>query len=152
MVPGSSSGIRLHLWRRAVQSMAESPVLGSGIGSWTSEFNRLETQRASVPQQAAPLGNPHQEYLHWGVQLGIPGLLLLLALITAFWRDTLTMETPVAHAARSLIAALAVACLFNSSLYDALIGDFFCVALGLLLALGIHRPVAVAGRNPQPGS
>jgi len=32
-----------------------------------------------------------------------------------------------------------VACLFNSSLYDALIGDFFVVTMGLLLALGLRN-------------
>jgi O-antigen ligase len=35
-----------------------------------------------------------------------------------------------------VLLALVIACLFNSSLYDAYIGDFFCLALGLLLAYG----------------
>ena len=40
----------------------------------------------------------------------------------------------------SALLALAVACLFNSTLYDGLIGDFFCVLIGLLLALGLSKP------------
>ncbi len=134
----NSSGIRLHFWHRAIQSISEHPVSGSGAGSWSNEFNRLErlgnTQHTDIP----PLGNPHQEYLLWGVQLGILGMLLLLALMTSILRDTLSIDTPVARAAQSSLLALAVACLFNSSLYDAQIGDFFCVVLGLLLALGLH--------------
>ena len=74
----------------------------------------------------------------WGVQLGVPGIVLLLALMMSILKDTLAMETQTARAAQSALAALAVACLFNSSLYDAQIGDFFCVVLGLLLALGLH--------------
>ena len=82
--------------------------------------------------------NPHQEYLLWGVQLGVPGIFLLLALMISIMKDTLSMETQAARATQSALLALAIACLFNSSLYDAQIGDFFCVVLGLLLALGLH--------------
>lgn len=139
---GNSSGIRLHFWHRAVQSMLENPVLGSGVGSWSSEFNRIERQQNSSNPKIAEMGNPHQEYLQWGVQLGIPGILLILALMISILRDSLGMEKMSARAVQSALAALAVACLFNSTLYDALIGDFFCVTLGLLLALGIHTPAS----------
>ena len=135
---GTSSGIRLHFWHRAVQSISENPVVGSGAGSWSNEFNRLERINNSVPSNIQPLGNPHQEYLLWGVQLGVPGILLLLAWMISILKDTLAMDTQTARATQSSLLALAIACLFNSSLYDAQIGDFFCVILGLLLALGSH--------------
>ena len=134
----NSSGIRLHFWHRAVQSISENPVVGSGAGSWSNEFNRLERIDNSAHPDIQPLGNPHQEYLLWGVQLGVPGILLLLALMISIMKDTLAMDTQTARATQSSLLALAVACLFNSSLYDAQIGDFFCVILGLLLALGLH--------------
>lgn len=135
----TSSGIRLELWRRAIKIISEHPVAGLGIGSWSTEYNRLENEKnpANVPIDGN--GNPHQEFLQWGVQLGLPGMLLLLGLFGAVFRDTLDMEPAVARAAQSALAAFMVACLFNSSLYDALIGDFFCVILGLLLALGAYR-------------
>jgi O-antigen ligase len=78
----------------------------------------------------------------WGVQLGVPGILLLLALMASIMKDMLSMETQAARATQSALLALAVACLFNSSIYDAQIGDFFCVLLGLLLALGLYPQVA----------
>lgn len=53
-------------------------------------------------------------------------------------RDALRFERSIAQATMSVVAAMAVACMFNSSLYDALIGDYFCVALGLLMALGVR--------------
>jgi O-antigen ligase len=146
---GTSSGIRLHLWHRALQSINESPFLGSGVGSWSNEFNRIEKQQSSSPQKVTGFSNPHQEYLQWGVQLGIPGILLFLTLMISMLRDTLRMETMAARAAQSALAALAVACLFNSSIYDALIGDFFCITLGLLLALGVYGSEAA---RHMPGS
>ncbi len=119
--------------------MAERPILGSGVGSWSSEFNRLEKKNSLTPNAIEPMGNPHQEYLLWGVQLGLTGILLLLAFLVSVFHDTLKMDVMTARAVQSVLAALTIACLFNSIIYDALIGDFFCVTLGLLLALGSHR-------------
>ena len=146
---GNSSGIRLHFWHRAIQSISENPVLGSGAGSWSYEFNRLEQINTPSNPTIQPLGNPHQEYLLWGVQLGVPGILLLLAMMIFIMKDTLSMDTQTARATQSALLALAVACLFNSSLYDAQIGDYFCVVLGLLLALGLHpqNPMQTSGHH-----
>ena len=134
----SSSGLRLVFWIKAVQMIAERPAAGSGIGSWSTEYNRLQRNQNPAHIDVQGNGNPHQEYLQWGVQLGVPGILLFLGLLLAMVRDTLHFERQSARAAQSALAGLFVACLFNSSLYDALIGDFFCVTLGLLLALGAH--------------
>lgn len=144
----NSSGIRLHFWHRALQSIAEHPFAGSGAGSWSNEFNRLERMGNPAHGDIQPLGNPHQEYLLWGVQLGVPGILLLLTLMISIFKDTLTMATQTARAAQSALLALAVACLFNSSIYDAQIGDFFCVVLGLLLTLGLHPQASLPATPP----
>jgi O-antigen ligase len=145
----NSSGIRLHFWHRALQSIAEHPVAGSGAGSWSNEFNRLERIGNPAHGDIQPLGNPHQEYLLWGVQLGVPGILLLLALMLSILKDSLAMDTQTARATQSAVLALAIACLFNSSLYDAQIGDFFCVVLGLLLALGLHPQARLQVTGPM---
>jgi O-antigen ligase len=139
VLQGTSSGIRLHFWHRAVQSISERPLLGSGVGSWSNEYNRLEQKQNSNSFKIGERGNPHQEYLQWGVQLGIPGIVLFLAFLIAVFRDTLGSDPASMRAAQSVLAALVVACLFNSSIYDALIGDFFCVALGLTLALTRYK-------------
>jgi len=132
----TSSGIRLDLWNTALQAIGEHPLAGSGIGSWSTQFNRLQHEKNPAHVDIDGNGNPHQEFLLWGVQLGIPGILLFMALLFSMWRDTLKMAKPYARAAQSTLIALTVACLFNSSLYDAQIGDFFCILIGLLLALG----------------
>jgi O-antigen ligase len=136
----TSSGVRLTFWRTAVQLIAQRPLAGAGIGSWSTEYNRIERQKNPGHKNIDPNGNPHQEYLYWGVQLGVPGLLLFAALLLSVLRDTMKMETPYARAAQSALLSLAICCLFNASLYDGLIGDFFCVLIGLLLALGLSKP------------
>lgn len=136
----TSSGVRLAFWHRAGQVITQRPLAGAGVGSWSTEYDRLEREVNPQHEKINRGSNPHQEYLLWGVQLGVPGLLLIAAFMLSVLRDTLKMETPYARAAQSVLLALAVACLFNSTLYDGLIGDFFCVLIGLLLALGLSRP------------
>lgn len=136
----TSSGVRLTFWRTAAQLIAQRPLAGAGVGSWSTEYNRMERQKNPEHKDINTNGNPHQEYLYWGVQLGIPGLLLFAAFMLSVLRDSMKMEAPYARATQSALLALAVACLFNSTLYDGLIGDFFCILIGLLLALGLSKP------------
>lgn len=140
----TSADNRLDFWAGSLEAIAEQPFWGTGVGSWTTEYNRIQGAKNSAftdlgSRKAGNHGNPHQEYLLWGVQLGIGGIVLLLACLAALIADLLKMTTPVTRAGLSVVAALAVACLFNSSLYDAYIGDFFCLTLGILLAYGVHE-------------
>ncbi|MGV8804349.1 MAG: O-antigen ligase family protein [Polaromonas sp.] len=145
----TSSGIRLNFWHRAIQIMMERPLAGAGIGSWSGEYNRLQRAQNPAHVDINSNGNPHQEYLLWGVQLGLPGVLLLLMLMLAVLADTRVMTPHFARATQSTLLALATACFFNASLYDAQIGDFFCVLLGLLLAAGCHHPEKQAKAAPR---
>ncbi|WP_309679681.1 O-antigen ligase family protein [Polaromonas sp.] len=153
-VSSTSTGLRLGYWRQALTVISERPLIGAGVGSWRSEHNRLQRIQNPAHQDIHGVGTPHQEYLQWGVQLGIPGILLFCGLMLSMLKDTLRMEKPYARAAQSALLAFAVACLFNSSLYDAMIGDFFCVVVGLLLALGLskasHEVVATPELKPAP--
>ncbi len=138
-VKASSSGWRLNAWHRSVQAIAESPLVGHGVGSWTGTVKRLEGNAAALVFGEGNSSNPHQEYLLWGVELGIGGMAILLAVIISILRDVRRFEPPVGRSAQSALAAMAVACLFNSALYDGLIGDFFVVTLGILMAFGIRE-------------
>ncbi|MDI1341221.1 O-antigen ligase family protein [Polaromonas sp.] len=136
----SSSGTRLKFWTTSVEAISQKPLMGSGAGSWVTEYNRIEQLKTPLHPSLGVQshGNPHQEFLLWGVQLGVGGILLLFAFGGAVLLDLRKMESPIARAGQSVLLALAVSCLFNSSLYDAYIGDFFCVSLGVLLAYGFH--------------
>jgi O-antigen ligase len=139
----TSADNRLDFWAGSLAAIAQHPFRGTGVGSWTTEYNRIQGAKNSAftdlgSRKEGNHGNPHQEFLLWGVQLGVGGIALLLAFLGAGVADLLKMPSPVTRAGLSVLAALAVACLFNSSLYDAYIGDFFCLTLGILLAYGAH--------------
>jgi O-antigen ligase len=137
----SSSGFRLHAWKRSLQAIAEQPLIGHGVGSWTQVIKRIEGKNADKIFGTDGASNPHQEYLLWGVELGLIGILLMLTWLVLMVRQALQFDMPAKQATVSVVAVMLIACLFNSSLYDALIGDFFCVALGLLLAMGLRDEV-----------
>ena len=147
----TSSGWRLNAWHRSLQAIAEEPVSGHGIGAWTRSVKRLQGQNGTEVFGAGPLSNPHQEYLLWGVELGVGGVALLVLLHLALAHDFSRFVQPVFRAGLSVVVAMAIACLFNSSLYDGLIGDYFCIVLGLLLGLGLvtrSPPPAALGAGP----
>lgn len=133
---GDSSGWRLNAWLRSVQALQEKPLQGHGVGNWAPVVKRIQGPHADAIFGQGNHSNPHQEYLLWAVELGAGGILLLLALLLGIARDALRFPIPIQRALLGMVAATAVACLFNSALYDDLMGDFFCVSLGLLLALG----------------
>lgn len=138
----TSSGVRLNFWKTSVEAIAEKPLMGSGVGSWVTEYNRIERLSGPGSNEVGERshGNPHQEFLLWGVQLGVGGIFLLVAFLGAVMRDLCKMSLPVARAGQSVLVALALSCLLNSSLFDAYIGDFFCLSLGVLLVYGTIRP------------
>jgi O-antigen ligase len=143
----TSSGLRLDYWNKSLRAMTESPVTGYGVGSWNTEYIRMSG--GHVPHDQENLRNPHQEYLLWGVELGAPGLLLLLGVFGSLYLDATRLPRQTAQALKSIVVAGAVACLFNSALFDAVIGDYFCVLWGVLLAYGRTSPVPLAAR-PEP--
>jgi O-antigen ligase len=134
----SSSGERLNYWNKSLQSIAEQPLIGHGVGSWRQQYWRMEAGKPSA--STAGVRNPHQEYLFWGVQLGAVGVALLIAWQLSFWWTARGFEPSIMRATVSLLVVFAVACAFNSALYDGLIGDYFCTLLAVLLALGTHSP------------
>lgn len=140
----SSSGWRLNAWQRSFQAVQESPWYGHGVGSWAITVKRLEGDKGAQVFGEGNASNPHQEYLLWSVELGVGGALLLVSIMTVMALDARHFKVGIQRTVWSFISAMAVACLFNSALYDDLIGDYFCVVLGLLMAYGLRSSPAVS--------
>lgn len=131
----TSSGERMNYWHRSLQAIQDKPLLGHGVGSWPQQYHRFSG--ATISQNSVNVRNPHQEYLLWTVEIGVGGALLLLGFLLGVARDAASFAVHQRRALHSMVAIVATVCLFNSSLYDALIGDYFCLMLGLLLAWGL---------------
>jgi O-antigen ligase len=134
-LPQTSAGWRLIAWKRSMQAIAQAPVAGHGVGAWTTTIHRLQGPTAAQVFGDNTLSNPHQEFLLWGVELGLPGVLLLVGFLVALTGQFAAAGGAIAQAGLLVLGALTLAALANSILYDAHIGDFFVTVLGLLLAL-----------------
>ena len=145
----SSSGWRINAWSRSAQAITESPWYGHGVGSWAITVKRLQGTSGSKVFGAGNASNPHQEDLLWGVEIGVVGTFLFLFFIFSIVHDVRHFAEPIQRAVLSVVAAMAVACLFNSALYDDLMGDFFCITLGLLMALGINSSSSAVSRYQE---
>jgi O-antigen ligase len=145
----SSTGTRLELYRVSAALVADRPVLGHGTGSFTKAFADKTRGAGAAPQR-----NPHNEFLHWMVQLGLVGLAALLTLFWMHWRLAPRLDSPLSrHLARGAVLAIAVGCLFNSWLMDHTEGLLYAWLTGLLFA-GLQssggREGSIDGRPAAP--
>jgi O-antigen ligase len=143
----TSAGWRLNAWRTSLQAIAARPVQGYGVGSFVPAVTAFQSANGDSVFGASLSSNPHQEFLLWGVELGAGGVLLLLVLLVGISRSVGAQYVATRHATVSVVVVVLVACLFNSALFDDLMGDFLCFSLGLCLAFGYTRDSDTTNRQ-----
>ena len=83
--------VRQLIWRDTLRMVADYPISGVGFGAFASAFPRY--QRVT-PNQAVEYA--HNDYLQWLAELGVPGLLVMVALLVLLfaeaWRAALPRE------------------------------------------------------------
>lgn len=126
----TSTGQRLDFYYNTLQIVREHPLFGVGTGGLEAAFAQ-QTQGKDVLQTP----NPHNEYLMITAQTGLVGLALLLYLFYTQWRCAPLLPTTLEQdAARGLVLAYMVNCLFNSALLDHADGLFFAFMTAVLFA------------------
>lgn len=124
----TSTGQRLDFYYNTLQIVQQHPVLGVGTGGFPAAFAQ-QVQGS----EALSTHNPHNEYLMIAVQTGLIGLALLLYLFYTEWRCAARLATPFEQdAARGLVLAYLVNCLFNSALLDHADGLLFAFMTAVL--------------------
>jgi O-antigen ligase len=119
---------RLDFYRASLAIVQEHPLLGVGTGGFTRAY--ADKTRGTDAFQTR---NPHNEYLHMAVQLGLAGLATLLYLFWQHWRESARLASPLeCHLARGLVLAIATGCLFNSLLLDHTEGLLYAWLTGML--------------------
>ncbi|MCB8747655.1 O-antigen ligase family protein [Rhodoferax sp. U2-2l] len=137
----TSSGLRLEFYQNALTLISQNPIFGGGTGSFENEYRALAENQKTVTTYVP---NPHNEFLLTGQELGVVGLLILIAYFIIFWRmsyrlDVLKInEEYYGYALRGLVVTIVVGSLFNSLLLDAGEGKFFCVLAGVFLS--VYQP------------
>jgi O-antigen ligase len=135
----TSVGRRLEFYRNSLAIIHGHPLIGVGTGGFPYAY---EKQIAGTDME--PTRNPHNEYLHILVQLGLIGFVALLALFWVPWRVAPLLPTwQETQIARGLVLTIAAGCVFNSLLIDHTERLLFAWGLGVLFA-GLQSPLTVS--------
>jgi O-antigen ligase len=128
---GTSTGMRMEFARRSLELIKERPVAGWGTGSYSREFCRVVD---SVQWCRAGSYNPHNQFLFFGVQLGLIGMtayLIWLGSAAYALRGIATTERALGGA---LLATLVIHSLLDSPLYIVTESTWYPLMLGILVA------------------
>lgn len=125
----SSMGLRMQYAATSLRIIGEHPLIGVGTGGFEHAYSQ---QIAGTAAQAS--NNPHNQYLLTTTQLGLPGLILLLAMFVVLWRTARRLPMAEKVLARGLVLAYLVGNLFNSFLLDHAEKLLFAWAIGLLFS------------------
>ena len=136
---------RMEIWQRAIRMIRDFPHTGVGMGAFDTAVNTMYP--SSIILADARVTHAHNELLQVAVDLGIPGLVGYVALLTTFaitaWRAYHALND---RWLRALIVGLACGMLAHQvfGLTDAFLlgtkpGVVMWVFMGLIAALYVHR-------------
>ncbi len=136
----SSIGHRAYNYRIVPKMIAESPVVGHGTGAYHTEVCRF----LDKPEWCDIFRwHPHNQFLFFGADHGLIGVLLYAALLMSLYR--LAMRSDQAQPKVllvSLTSILLVDSMINSPLFSSRESHFFLFMMALLVAMN-HRPARV---------
>jgi O-antigen ligase len=138
--PRSPNGLRLSFMQVGAKIVAEHPLTGLGTGSFAEAY--APTARRDWPagsEMAVARHQPHSEFMLMAVQLGLPGLVLYLALLAALARASLAVRGFESDVLALLLAIYVVTSTFNSLLWDPTEGYWFLLLSGCLYAWCVRR-------------
>ncbi len=135
-------GLRLAFYTNSLGLIEQHPFIGSGTGSFRSRY----AQAYGSDKNNVLTSNPHDEYILTTVQLGVMGLLVVLAMGAATWLSGRRLQGEEGALLQALVIAAVIGSTFNSMLLDAGPGRFLAVLAGMLLAA--HADVIERGTRP----
>lgn len=134
----SSTAVHIELMKKSVQIVRTAPIIGHGTGSIPQQFRNAAAEQSGI---GAIVGvNPHDQILAIGIQLGLVGVAVLLAMWTAhlllFRGGGLMSWIGVVIVTDNIVSSF-----FNSHLFD------FTQAWLYIFGVGAAGGVALRNRN-----
>jgi hypothetical protein len=133
----SEDGMRLELYMNTWQMITDSPWIGHGIGNWLSMYQAKA--QGSISEK---MTTPHNDYLLYWFELGIGGLIALLAIWLTQLRIAYQMMNTV-HAEHAMLVSMLTLSMMFAACFNAILRDgVFAFAMLILLAIpmaGVSR-------------
>ena len=79
-----SAALRLELWKKSIQFLAQAPLVGHGTGSIGELFRRSSLRQTGLSAFTAQ--DPHNQTLAVGIQLGLVGVAVLYSMWIAHFQ------------------------------------------------------------------
>jgi O-antigen ligase len=140
----TSMGVRMVFYRRSLELMAQRPLIGHGVGTVQEEFDAYA--RNNTGAAAATAGNPHNEFLLMGVQLGALGIALFVFFLVQIGRSALELREPARTIVFAYLFAFTIGCFANSLLLNFTEGNLFIFLVGIFLGCRKGTPTAAEER------
>lgn len=140
-----STASRIDFWQKAAEFVQQAPVFGHGTGSIKPLYQSLEATRPSPYGEAVP--DPHNQFLHIVLQVGLVGGVLLLMMWAVHWK----MFCGAGFASAlgfAVVMQNVIGSLFNSHISQITQGMLYCLAVGLLGAI-VRRHSTSAPAQPR---
>ncbi len=126
---GSGQGNRLQFIKITGEMILEKPIVGHGIGSWLEQYPERALQAGA--EETHGMSTPHNDYLLYGAELGLIGVVGLLCIYLAIAIQGFK-QIPQYGLGLFLIAIT----LFVGSMFNALLRDWkFGMPMMILLAI-----------------
>jgi O-antigen ligase len=143
----TSGAQRLAFWNRSVTLVEEAPLIGYGTEPIDTIFSRARTNETGL--DAVITSNPHNQVLAVGLQLGVIGVAILLAMWAAhlllFFGGGLVGWLGLVIVVQNIVSSL-----FNSHLLDFTQGWTYAFAVGVLGGLVRRGSRFPAALKPLP--
>lgn len=132
----SSIGHRAYNYRTVPKMMAESPIVGHGTGAYHTEVCRF----LEKPEWCDTFRwHPHNQFLFFGADHGLIGVLLYAALLLSLYRVAMRSDHAQAKVLLvSLTSILLVDSMINSPLFSSRESHFFLFMMALLVAMNLR--------------
>ena len=122
----TSAGARVEFLKDSIQILREAPLIGHGTGSINAEFARVIGHQSSAT-------NPHNQLLGVGIQLGIVGIIAMIAMWTVHFRlfaSSLARSSLATRIGLIIVVQNIVGSMFNSHLFDFTHGWIYVFGVG----------------------
>jgi O-antigen ligase len=129
----TSSGARLEFWKYSLRIVGEAPLVGHGTGTIADQFRR----HADGPT-GATASNPHNQIFTVAIQLGVVGVIILLAMWVAHWLMFTGAGLP-AWIGLMVVTQNIISCQFNSHLLDFTQGWLYVFGVGVFGGMELRR-------------
>ena len=141
----TSAGLRLEFWKKSIGFVAEAPVIGHGTGTIADLFRRAAVGNTGAVSVASV--NPHNQTFAVGIQLGLLGVAVLLAMWAAHFY-LFRASGLYAWIGTVVVVENVVSSLFNSHLFDFASGWLYVFGVGVVGGMVLRQGHSAVKTRP----